>query len=244
MSRDGIGRPRVLVTGPHRKLRYAWWATHLQLLMAGLNASYRTAETPDIPSGIQGVVIGGGNDIEPEHYGLPSAAGRSYDPERDAFEMRVLRFALDSNIPILGICRGAQLINVVEGGSLYEDIRPWRKRTPNRFTALPVKRAYFEPGTTLRTELQRSSTRINSLHNQAMDKIAEPLRVAAHDADDFVQAIEMPDREFVLGVQWHPEYMPYDATQRKLFQLFAAAVKACDNELECRDGADLKVPQL
>ena len=224
-------RPQVLVTGPHKRLRYGWWGTRLQCWMAGLKAHYRTAVHATIPPDIHGVIIGGGDDIEPVHYGLSASAGRNYDPERDAFEMHMVRCALESDIPILGICRGAQLINVVLGGSLHADIRPHRRHTPNRYTAFPVKSAIVLPDSGLHDYLGRKRVRINSLHNQAVDEVGDGLQVAAKDEDEFVQAIEHTGRRFVVGVQWHPEYLPYKSAQRQLFQAFARAVAKTRNAL-------------
>ncbi len=228
---DQAARYEVLVTGPHKRMLYGWWGTRLQCWMAGLKAHYRTAVRSTIPPHIRGVIIGGGDDIEPQHYGLSAAAGRNYDPERDAFEMHMVRCALDSDIPILGICRGAQLVNVVLGGNLHSDIRPHRRHTPNKYTAFPVKSAMVLPETSLAKYLDRSEVRINSLHNQAVDDVGKGLQVAAEDADGFVQAIEHTERRFVVGVQWHPEYLPYKSAQRRLFKSFAKAVRATENQL-------------
>lgn len=228
---DQQERFEVLVTGPHKRMRYGWWGTRLQCWLAGLKAHYRTAARASIPPHIRGVIIGGGDDIEPAHYGLSSQTERNYDPERDAFEMHMVRCALDSDIPLLGICRGAQLINVVLGGNLHADIRHARRHTPNRYTAFPVKSAMVVPNSNLHGYLGKDTVRINSLHNQAVKEVGEGLKVVARDEDTFVQAIEHDDRRFVVGVQWHPEYLPYKAAQRRLFSHFAEAVRATRSQL-------------
>ena len=130
--------PTIAVTGPDKRLRFGWWATRLILAMAGAKAVYITATSPELPMGVSGVIVGGGDDIEPEHYGLTGDAGAHYDPERDRLEMNVVKQALSCGVPLMGICRGAQLINVVLGGSLHTDIRPKRENTPNRNSVFPI----------------------------------------------------------------------------------------------------------
>lgn len=224
-------KPLVIVTGPHKTLRFGWWATRLMLWICGLRARYVTPTSPRYPAGVAGVVIGGGDDVQPEHYGLSGDAGARYDPERDALELEIFRIAYANQVPVLGICRGAQLMNIALGGNLHQDLRPLRKHTPNRNTIFRIKDAIIEPASRLAQVIGRNNLRVNSLHNQAIDEIAEPFRLAASDRDGFTQAIEHPQHSFMIGVQWHPEYLPYARHQRKLFAAFALAVKASQNTL-------------
>lgn len=224
-------RPLVLVTGPHKKLRFGWWATSFMLTICGLRGHYLTSVRSSIPQGVRGVIIGGGDDIQPKHYGASGDAGARYDADRDKLELEVLQKAFDAGLPLLGICRGAQLINIALGGDLHQDIRPLRKITPNRNSIFPVKQALLDTDSKIKEIIGRDSIGINSLHNQAIDKIAEPLRRAAQDKDGFVQAVENSQHTFMFGVQWHPEYMPYARSQRKLFASFARAVKSSDKNL-------------
>lgn len=217
-------RPLIAVTGPHKRLRTAWWATRFMLSLHGMRAVYLTARSPLPTETIHGIVIGGGNDIEPEHYGENKHPERPYDPERDLFEMGMIRRAMQDNIPMLGICRGAQLINVVFGGSLHLDIQPRRRLTPNRNTVRPVKWVALDPASQLRRHLGVRQVKVNSLHRQAIDQLGNGLTIIGRDADGFVQAVE-GNFGFLLGVQWHPEYLPYLKSQRRLFALFADAVR-------------------
>lgn len=217
-------RPLVVVTGPHRRLRFAWWATHFMLWLQGVRAVYLTSRSSYPVGPISGIVIGGGNDIEPEHYGETRSAERFYDPERDIFEMSMIRRAMKDNIPMLGICRGAQLINVVFGGSLLLDIRAQRRLTPNMNTTRPVKWVQLDRNSRLHQHVQLSRIKVNSLHRQAIGQVGDGLTVIGRDDDGFVQAVE-GNFGFLLGVQWHPEYLPYMPSQRRLFQLFAQAVR-------------------
>lgn len=221
----------VAVTGPDRRLKLSWWATRVALRWCGLRPVYRTPGRDTVPALVRGVIIGGGDNIEPMHYGAVGDGLGEYDVERDHFELEVLKRALGTSAPVLGICRGAQLINVVLGGTLYQDLRPLRRRTPNRNSAFPVKDAHLVSGSRLEACMGTKHARVNSLHHQAVDRLANRLQIAARDTDDFVQAIEGPGPRFLIGVQWHPEYLPYKREQRALFRAFADSVRASDTSI-------------
>lgn len=212
------------VTGPDKRLKFGWWATRIILLLCGMRGVYLTAKRSSNRFKLQGVIIGGGDDIDPAHYGESGDAGANYDPERDAFEIQVIRQCIDQRIPLLGICRGAQLINVVLGGSLHSDIRPLRKITPNVNSALPVKWASIESDSLLANRTQSTEIKINSLHHQAIERLGEGLRKVAFDRDGFIQGIESSEG-FLTGVQWHPEYMPYKKSQRNLIKTLGKAAQ-------------------
>ena len=225
-------KPLIIVTGPDKRLRFGWWATRFMLRLVGLRGFYVSPGTQELPAKASGIIIGGGDDIEPTHYGELGDAGTHYDPERDRLEMAMVKRALESGVPILGICRGAQLMNVAMGGSLHTDIRPCRQVTPNKNSLFPIKWADLHPRSLIHKLTNQCSIRINSLHNQAVKDVAPGLRVAARDKDCFIQAVEAPQQQrYILGVQWHPEYMPYDRHQRQLFYGFAQAVSSSDRVL-------------
>lgn len=199
------------------------------LRLAGLRAVYLAPGRRVSPAPVRGVVIGGGDNIEPTHYGAVGDGLAEYDVERDRFEIDILNRTLDTNVPVLGICRGAQLINVVLGGTLHQDLRPLRRRTPNVNSAFPIKNAHLVGGSVLRACMGTDTARVNSLHHQAVERLADRLRVSARDSDGFIQGIEDPGHRFLIGVQWHPEYLPYKRAQRSLFRAFADAVRASDD---------------
>ena len=232
-------RPLVIVTGPDKRWRFGWWATHLMLSLAGLRAHYVTPVSRRIPPGVKGVIIGGGDDIKPEHYGLTGDAGACYDPQRDQLEMTVVKDALTCGVPLLGICRGAQLINVVLGGTLHTDLRPLRRHTPNRNSIFPVKSIDVFKHSDLYQYLGEAVLKVNSLHNQAVDRIGTDLRVTARDQDGFVQGIESSAGSYIQGVQWHPEYMPYSIYQKRLFRGFASAVNATGKTLSIQQASEI-----
>jgi len=172
------------------------------------------------PSGrpLDALIIGGGNDVGPEHYGGEIDARVKTDEARDQLEMDWIGRALDENIPLLGICRGAQLINVVMGGSLHQDIRPLRRRTHNRPGLLPTKQVRVTPNSLLARICGKTNLRVNSLHHQAVQRSGQGLAVVARDLDDITQAVESDCGRPILGVQWHPEYLAYLPAQFALFR--------------------------
>ncbi len=164
------------------------------------------------------MIIGGGNDISAEHYGGEIGARVKLDPARDELEIEWIEKALALDIPLLGICRGAQLINVVLGGNLHQDIRKMRKLTYNRPGLLPTKQVRLEPDSHLAQITGRERLRVNSLHHQAIREPGRNLRVVGQDLDRFVQAVEATPQCRIVGVQWHPEYLFYLPSQFRLFR--------------------------
>lgn len=167
---------------------------------------------------LDALIIGGGDDIGPEHYDGNIHAQVRLDPARDELEIDLIKRALDEGIRLLGICRGAQLINVVLGGNLHEDIREMRELTYNRPGLLPTKQVTVQAGSRLAGILGRTHLRVNSLHHQAIKEPGEAVRVVGHDLDHITQAVELTDGRAVLGVQWHPEYLFYLPVQLRLFR--------------------------
>lgn len=167
---------------------------------------------------IDALIVSGGDDIHPSLYGEEEMPKAQYDPMRDALEQMHIAWALEHQLPMLGICRGTQLINVSLGGSLHSDIRGRRKMTSNRGTVLPRKTAALRAKSALGQVVKASRLRINSLHYQAIDGLGENVRVVARDLDGFVQGIEPAGQGCWLGVQWHPEYLFYRTHHLRLFK--------------------------
>lgn len=211
-------RPLIGVTGPDTRFPIAWWFIRWALHRVGAEALRLTPSRAQPPRPLDGMIISGGDDIDPGLY-LPDVPDTApMDAARDAFEIDTLKRVLDRDIPILGICRGAQLINVVLGGSLHTDLRRIRIKTSNRRTPFARKTLTLDPDSRLSHILGCQRTRINSLHHQAISALGEDLRVVGRDLDEIVQAVEHPGRRFLIGVQWHPEYLPLRREQRALFQ--------------------------
>jgi putative glutamine amidotransferase len=177
------------------------------------------------PEPVDGVVITGGHDIEPVLYAAAPEVETKYDTARDAFESFVIDEALGQGLPLLGICRGARLLNVRMGGSLFQELRSRREHTSNRWTIFPLKTLLVAPGTRLHGLLGAERTRINSLHSQGIDALGEGLQVSGRDLDGIVQAVEASGRDFLMGVQWHPEFLLFSARQRRLFRALVVAAE-------------------
>ncbi len=218
-----MARPLIAITGPGRG---AIGPRSLVAMAIRLHGGEPLQLRPgqyahDHP--LDGVVITGGHDVNPVLYAAEPEVEPRYDEQRDHFERAVIEYALEHDLPLLGICRGAQLLNIVRGGSLFQDLRLHRKQTSHRRTILPLKTLLLEPGSTLGQQMACSRCRINSLHNQGIDRLGNGLKVAARDLDGIVQAIEDPRARHLLGVQWHPEFLPYLPRQLALFAGLVAA---------------------
>jgi putative glutamine amidotransferase len=222
-------RPLIAITGPNRRALAPRLLVHLGVLLAGGRGLQLSPRRPGSQRRYQGVVITGGHDIDPVLYAEESAqVSPRYDRERDLFESAVIDDALARGLPLLGICRGAQLLNVRRGGSLYQELKTLRKHTSNRRTLLPLKTLLVQRGTRLHALLGKERCRINSLHNQGISRLGEGLRIAGRDLDNIVQAVEDPSAPFLLGVQWHPEFLLLSAGQRRLLRALVDAAGTVD----------------
>lgn len=216
-------RPRVGVTGNGRRWSPSWWCTRLALQLAGARAERISVRHEASGQPLDALIIGGGDDIGAEHYDGDINAQVRSDPQRDRLEIGWIEHALARQIPLLGICRGAQLVNVVLGGTLHQDIRAMRKLTYNRPGLLPTKQVRVASGSTLAKVCGKNRLRVNSLHHQAIRDSGQGLRVVARDLDEIVQAVEASDDRAIIGVQWHPEYLFYLPSQLALFRWLLGA---------------------
>jgi len=155
------------------------------------------------------------------------------DLERDRMEKELCRYALQNRLPVLGICRGAQMINVALGGTLHQQTRMFYTETPHARSVFPVKRVYLTRNGKLRKILGNGTCFVNSLHDQAVKKMGTNLAVAAIDGNQIVQAIEHTRHPFMIGVQWHPEYLPHVKSHQKIFRALADTAKRID-AIYCR----------
>lgn len=220
-----IAAPIIAISGPRHG---AWMVRHLVALAVlrggGCARQVRPGNKHPLTD-VAGVIITGGHDIDPVLYAAAPEVVPNYDQERDHFEAALIDEALARQLPLLGICRGAQLLNVSLGGSLFQDLRPRRRRTSNRRTILPLKTLQLTPETQLAHWFATPKTRINSLHNQGIDRLGQGLRVSGRDLDGIVQAIEDPSQRFLIGVQWHPEFLLYLTRQQALFTHLVVTAK-------------------
>ncbi len=198
------------------------------LLAAGLDPVMREANRPLSLGDSAGLVLTGGSDVDPALYGEPrQAETEPPDEERDALEASMLEKALAQDLPILAICRGLQILNVSQGGTLIQHVAPLHRHERSDVShELPVHPVTIQPDTLLSTIAGTNTWEVNSRHHQAVRTVAGNLRVSAFDPEDCtIEALEHPDRRFVLAVQWHPEDQArIDPGQLKIFQSFGAAL--------------------
>ncbi|WP_244269095.1 gamma-glutamyl-gamma-aminobutyrate hydrolase family protein [Mycobacterium parascrofulaceum] len=231
------GRPVVGLTSYLERVQTGIWdipagylpADYFQGVVAAGGAAVLLPPQPVDPETVGAVldsldalVITGGYDLDPAAYGQqPHPSTDQPRGDRDAWEFALLRGALDRGLPVLGICRGAQVLNVALGGTLHQHLPDVLGHDGHRtgngvFTRLPVRTA---AGSRL-AALVGESTAAPCYHHQAIDKVGEGLVVSAWDPDGVVEALELPGAPFVLAVQWHPEQSLDD------LRLFAAIVDA------------------
>lgn len=178
---------------------------------------------------LSGLLLAGGGDVNPELYSEPPhLTAERVDPIRDRFEMEAARWALRRDLPILGICRGMQLLNVATGGTLIQDIasqtdNPLRHSRPDAIDD-PVHPVRIESDSRLAHVLGCTEVQVNTGHHQAAKQIAFGMRAVAWAEDGVIEAIESEDRHWVVGVQWHPEMMFRNHPEQA--RLFTALVEA------------------
>lgn len=181
----------------------------------------------------QGILFSGGNDLDPSLYGeQPTEETTDFSTKRDQQEMQLLEWALEDNKPVLAICRGMQLLNVAHGGSLYQDIPTELPAAGNHNIASEKKREsrivhmlHIKPGSKLAGIVGVSELGANAYHHQAVKKLGADLVATAWAEDDMIEAIEMPGRRFVIGIQSHPESLEA-AIEPRWQQLFKSFIEA------------------
>ena len=176
-----------------------------------------------------GLLLPGGEDVDPFYYGqTPTEKCGEIVKERDHAEMNMLEAFLSTGKPILGICRGAQLMNVYFGGTLHQDIKEisgrnhddWKRRSKGNH------KVTLQPLTRLAEIYEQEQMTVNSLHHQAVDTPAPGMVVAAVSEDGINEAVELTGHKFCIGVQWHPEHMSaFSKQQQRIFDAFVAACR-------------------
>jgi putative glutamine amidotransferase len=182
---------------------------------------------------VDGIVLSGGGDVAPHHYGhIPEGMETAVDEDRDRIEELLIRWSIAADRPLLGICRGSQIMNVTLGGSLIADIPSMVEgAVTHRMDDHPNGRKLLlhtvevQGDTRLAQILGSGRVGVNSIHHQAIDRLGQGLRITAYAPDGVIEAIELPEARFFLGVQWHPEEIVQDrADMQALFRTFAEAL--------------------
>ena len=212
------------ISGPARR-SLAHRLLSLALRMQGARThTIRPGSRVDV-SLLDGLVLSGGTHVHPSRYGQQPTVTANYDPRRDDTDFRLLSHAEKLGIPVLGVCRGAQLINIFRGGSLCQNVTPLRKYTRHRPLLLPLQTVRLVQGSRLIEVMKEPVVGANRIHSQSIKKLGQHLRVVAVDKDRFVQAIENTTGQWLMGIQWHPEYLLYHGGHRRIFRHFVQAAE-------------------
>jgi putative glutamine amidotransferase len=216
-------RPVIGLCAAIEQVRYGAWEEPADMLPHSYSAAVQRAggmalllppdpavadHPEDVLEAVDGLVLAGGGDIGPASYGedaWPETTG--VNPARDEFEIALARAAVERDMPVLGICRGMQLLNVALGGTLVQHLpeavgHDHHRSTPGSFDDHEVE---LRQGSLIARTTGREREPVKSHHHQGVGRIGRGLVVSGHADDGLVEAIEVPDRRFVLGVLWHPE---------------------------------------
>lgn len=270
-------RPTIGITGPNKGGGAAWFFTALSVLLAGGRPVRITPSRARTADGLQGLIIGGGADVDPSIYeqenvmeeylqrtlqhprkNIFQRVGRFFswmyypavfflrkllsrkltfglDHDRDHLELQLLDQAFKKGLPVMGICRGSQLMNVYFRGSLYQDIHSFYMEEPNPASVFPVKKVFIKQGSKMEEVLGTHQLRVNALHNQAVRDPGSEIDIVARERNQVVQGIEHQDQNFMIGVQWHPEYLPQSKTHRRLFKALVQHAREVNHQIEESD---------
>ncbi len=242
-------RPAIAITAPVTNATYGVWNQSSAVLPYGYLAEVRrggglalmvaaepelVAEPDELLHRVDGLIVSGGVDMDPASYGAaPHPETKGWTSDRDAFEIALVRRATEIDMPVLGVCRGMQVLNVAFGGTLLQHLPETlghedHRRVPGNFDEADhdVRLVADSLAAAAAGELLHTT---KSHHHQGIDEVGAGLIVTGTSVlDDLVEAIELPDRSFVLGVQWHPEADEHS-------RVIGALVKAAAQYRDARD---------
>ncbi|TKJ10332.1 type 1 glutamine amidotransferase [Halomonas sp. 15WGF] len=219
-----MSRPLIGITTSDYKSQLAWCFDWFAVWRHG-GKPLRLSPSRPLPEHLDGLIIGGGDDIQAHLYGGEVQLDVRLDPARDELELSLLNRFIPQNTPVLGICRGAQLINVHLGGTLDPDIYTTHEGLKRRRTVLPRKTVDIVGGSQLYQLLGVTWCRVNSLHHQAVNQAGKGIKIVARDRDGLVQGIESEAHDFLIGVQWHPEWLIFNRPQQRLISALVGAAQ-------------------
>lgn len=183
-------------------------------------------------SSLDGIILSGGVDVDPLYFNQEPIIGMGeITPGRDNFEVKLIQAAVIMDIPVLAICRGVQVLNIALGGNIYQDILSQvpgvYKHSQNAPKWYPTHTIHIIQDSLLVDIFKSNTMKVNSFHHQAVCTLADGVVSIANSTDGLVEAITMPSKKFILGVQWHPECMADKFKEQQ--QLFNHFVQACKN---------------
>jgi putative glutamine amidotransferase len=230
-----IGLPTLEIPAGERPARFGINQAYVQALVAAGAAPVLIPLIDDwdrlraIYERLDGIVFPGGGDVAPREYHeaeIPNLT--EVQPLRDRLELRLARWAFDDALPTFGICRGQQLVNVAQGGSLYQDLIHQKATTKdhtgkNRPRNQLTHHVRLDPGSRLAQLIDETDLEVNSLHHQAVRDVGAGLRVTGRSEDGVIEAMESADGRFLITVQWHPEELIDLDWSRRLFAGFVKA---------------------
>jgi gamma-glutamyl-gamma-aminobutyrate hydrolase PuuD len=229
----GITKPEDGDTLPYLAMRFAVW-------LAGGDAVKLTARAPRDPRSIDGLIFGGGSDVYPKRYQGQPKDGYRYDLARGDMEASWALAARRHDLPVLGVCRGAQMLNVLAGGTLHADLSVFKTERPSNpiwriFHRLPIR---IKRASKLASITQcPAEMRVNAIHLQAIHRLGAGLTVSAREPNGVIQGIEDASQPFWLSVQFHPEFLVYRAPFRRLFKALVEAAHARAEERRLEQSA-------
>ena len=178
---------------------------------------------------LQGVLFSGGGDISLKYFeGEDHPKIDGVDDDRDVTELTLLKRSVDDGKPFLAICRGIQVMNVALGGTLYthipDQVTTDLQHDQDEFTTL-AHVVNIDEDSRMAEIFGETLLQVNSLHHQGLKDVASPLKVVGHAPDGVIEAVELPDHPYGIGVQWHPEWLTDQLVMRRLFKSFVDASK-------------------
>ncbi|QFF98134.1 gamma-glutamyl-gamma-aminobutyrate hydrolase family protein [Psychrobacillus glaciei] len=191
---------------------------------------------------LDGILFSGGSDIDPNYYGeYPRFGLGLIEPRRDDHEVKLAQKILfETPLPVLGICRGMQLLNVATGGTLYQDLESQKPEGMNHSVSKALRHHPFHPvkiekGSTLYTIYETEEIGVNSFHHQAVKELGKGFKASMTAPDGIVEGIEWDQDRFVVAVQWHPEMMEGPlASIRPIFNAFVQECKVAANQIHIK----------
>ncbi len=236
-------KPLIGITTSHRSRSHQRMDSHLLGEYAKAVAStgglpvlipneFSLTELPALLDRLDGVLLSGGGDINPALYSTRDDGWSKNRSElRDSLEKVLVAHAVKDDLPLLGICRGCQMLNAALGGTLYTDIasqfntRIVHDQPDAKDPGYLVHDVEILPGTSLAGITGLTSLRVNSRHHQAIMELAPGLRVTARAKDGLIEGVELPEKKFCIGVQWHPETLVKIEHHFSIFKAFIAAAQ-------------------